>query len=181
MTLGAFDIAVAAAAFTALALSALALWLSYRRAAAAERRARVAAEDAERSATAAGTSAEAASRSAEEARRGNELVSQHLEQAAVEDAERREASKVIWWVDHRRGDGYDLCNIGTGAARDVSVSVPGHPPALLRDLPQGVTIEPGASHEFVVRPAWPVPRPRHIQVAWKGHDEPLAVPLPLQQ
>ena len=172
------DTAQLIVAFGALAVSLAALWLVYRRTNAASRTARDALDAARRSAVAAEASAEAARQSAAESRRSNDLIEQQHQREAAAAAERRKANKVGWRVEYRRGDGYDLRNIGTETALEVTASAAGHPAALMRDMPDRATIRPGEAHPFVLQAAWQVPRPSQIEVLWKGRDDPLSVPMP---
>jgi hypothetical protein len=80
-------------------------------------------------------------------------------------------------VDRIRGVRYILRNVGTGPAANVATVRAGEPDQC-RDLPDGVTIEPGDGHEFVIVAAMGLPVPTAIYVTWDGQDEPVALPVP---
>jgi hypothetical protein len=91
-------------------------------------------------------------------------------------SERRRAGEVAWELTRSR-DRFVLRNVGRAIATGVRVAGDGVAQAAIQ-LPEGVTVRPGASVSFMMVSTLAQAVPDEIEVTWEGHPEPVIVPVP---
>jgi hypothetical protein len=84
---------------------------------------------------------------------------------------------VQWQLTRRAANTFVLRNVGTDTAKEVSVD-PESATGINRNLPEGVTLRPQESVEFIMIAAWGAPVPNEIQVSSTGFEDPQIVPVP---
>lgn len=126
-------------------------------------------------------SAQAAVRSADEAARANRIAERALEL----DAARRPTAdndtappEVTWQIEKGDGSLYVLRNTGTATADHVYVDE-SRAPRINRRLPSDSVVQPGAGHEMLLKGSMQSRMPTELYVRWAGHDQWVAVPLPV--
>lgn len=157
---GALVVALAAAVFSGIAL---------RHSAASAKAAKESADSSHRSATAAERSA-----AADEA-----TLAEMQREAAERRAAEAEAArpKPDLRIAQTSQVQYLLRNHGTGVAVNVTAVRAGQLNQC-RNLPEGVTLQPGEGHEFQIMKAFGLDPVTAIHVKWDGQSEPVALPVP---
>lgn len=85
---------------------------------------------------------------------------------------------IQWSLTRGGKNTFVLRNVGSDVAEGVTV-LPQSAAEISRNLPDGATIQPNASVEFLMIPAWGAPVPNEIQVASAGFvKDPQIVPVP---
>ncbi|WP_407553102.1 hypothetical protein QOM21_23975 [Streptomyces sp. Pv4-95] len=85
--------------------------------------------------------------------------------------------EVEWVVERRSKHVFALRNVGAAMATGVRID-PERIPASALNVPENATVPPGQAIELVMAASFGSPLPGEIWVAWNGHDEPVAVPVP---
>lgn len=83
---------------------------------------------------------------------------------------------VDFAIEYRSGSTYALRNVGTLTATGVTID-----PASLqiaRRLPDGITLKPMQSHEFLAIGAWGAPVPGEVTVSCNEWPQPRQLPMP---
>lgn len=86
------------------------------------------------------------------------------------------APGVDFLVEHRGKGTFVLRNVGVDAATNVSVSVPQR--VITRDLPDGVDLQVGQGHQFLVIATMQSPSAVDVTVSCNELEHPIFVPLP---
>lgn len=152
-------------AWAALALSAVAVWISFK-----------ARGDGKKSADASAKSADASVRSAVAAEEALALQQREADErrAAEQEAARPRVVLTLERPEQRR---FVLRNRGTAIAEGVTITQAGEP-GQARDLPEGVTLHPGEGHSFFIVTAMGLPTPTLIYVTWEGQEVPVPLGVP---
>ncbi|MGP4090747.1 hypothetical protein [Streptomyces sp. KR55] len=135
------------------------------------------------SANAARQSADSSERAAAAAERSAAADEAALAEMQNEAAERRAAEaeaarpRPDLRVERTSKVQYLLRNRGTGPAVNLTVVRAGEP-GQCRNLPEGVTLQPGESHEFQILTAMGLDPVTAIYVKWDGQTDAIAVPVP---
>lgn len=83
---------------------------------------------------------------------------------------------VSFAIEWRRGSLYTLRNLGPAPATLVKIDQSNLP--IVRNLPNGVTLRPLESHEFIVTGVFGKPIPSQVEVTCAELSEPVMVPIP---
>lgn len=131
--------------------------------------------EARRSATASEASASEAKRSADASIRSADAAERQA--AAAEAMIPPPPPKVAWTVTRATAAILMLNNVGTEAARNVDVVVPGYDPDLV-EVDGSALVRPGGRLPVRVVEVAEMPEVVEFHVTWDGQTEPVAVPLP---
>jgi outer membrane murein-binding lipoprotein Lpp len=91
----------------------------------------------------------------------------------------RRAGEETWELSRSR-DRFVLRNVSRAVLTGVRVAGDGVAETATQ-LPEGVTVRPGASVSFMMAGTLAHAVPDEIEVTWDGHPEPVILPVPTQQ
>jgi hypothetical protein len=165
------ETASAWAAWLAAVIAAVSVFVAVR----ATLHSKAAVAEARRSADAAEKSVAAAEKSATEARRSADAAERQA--AAAEKMIPPPQPKVAWKASRTTSGTFLLRHVGTEAARDVNVTVPGWDPHLVRSAP-GPLVRPDGQIVVQVFENAHTPELVEFHVTWDGQADPVSVTLP---